>query len=187
MLRLANKSISVFLGLILGVAACSDSATENGGPTATFKLSGKVVSKNDKLPIPEINIRFKESLGNIAASDSNGLWQNIYYRSDDCKSGCTLWAEDVDDEANLGRFISTPVDLKPKQTRQGSGSDLGDFEQKDILFEMELVPKDAGPLPAKEAGTTDGKTEARAIDGAQANDSQLKPDGTSTKDASAVH
>ena len=149
------------IGVLLP-GACSDNGLEPeplygpvpeyGAPHATVILDGVVVDGTGD-PIRDIAVELDGFGG--TTSDSLGRWSlnRVGYSSclTDSLVGCGLEATDVDSTENGGPYLPELVILDLDKTQDGSGYNLGTFEQHNIRIEMDETAVLYGPQCAAAA------------------------------------
>jgi putative lipoprotein (rSAM/lipoprotein system) len=153
-MKFLNRCWCLLLGALLP-AACSDNGVdpvEYGAPHATLNLDG-VVADNLGTPVKDIVLEV-EGFGSTT-SDEQGVWslQSVGFSSclTDSMIVCGLTATDVDGTDNGGPYPPTLVELDVEKTEDGSGWNIGTFEQHDIRVIMEDVVVEYGPLCVRAA------------------------------------
>jgi putative lipoprotein (rSAM/lipoprotein system) len=132
-----KKVTSRFFLLLLGWLGLSNCLTgpkpEYGMPHADFLLDGKVQNADTKEAIPGIQLTFQESstysdtLGNWSFNRGGTPFPKTYF----------IIAEDVDGDNNGGSFDPDTVWINPTKTKPGSGWYSGQYEQHDIVIELD--------------------------------------------------
>ncbi len=150
-----KKLISKLIIFILGLFGISSqlAAPQYGVPTIDLELDGDVVTKEEKLPVKNIEISLKgfyifdEKLNKYimpaSYTDEEGNWDILfsnagygYYDFYKNKS-ITLIIKDIDGMENLGYFGERELIIEVEQTEEPNGWHLGSYEKHDLTIEID--------------------------------------------------
>lgn len=148
-LKTYGKLIAWLLAFVGGMQACDifSPRVEYGTPSADYVISGKVTDKETRKPIKDIRVIYKSSdspYGNdTVKTDAEGSYK-LYMQRVFPTSDHSIYAEDMDGEANGGLFTGDSLKIKTsemKRTKKGKGNWYeGAYEKNDADFELKQNP-----------------------------------------------
>ena len=151
-LRTYGKIIAWLLAIVGGMQACDivEPRVEYGTPSVDYIISGKVTDNKTQEPIAGMGVIYKSRTsphGNdTVKTDAEGSYQ-LNLQKVFPENEFSVYAEDLDGEANGGLFADDSVKIKTSEMNRVKKSNSnwyeGSFEKKNVNFEL----KQDSPTP----------------------------------------
>jgi putative lipoprotein (rSAM/lipoprotein system) len=158
----AYRKIILLIGVIFGFT--TSIVAQYGAPMAHYRITGRVISKDCNIPIPNIKVNlsdnnYQSSYGPV--TDKDGKFELWFYRDygDTDNMKMMLEADDVDGEANGGEFKTFEKMALIKLRQEKRVRDAYNNDSPDIIIEMDYK----GKPPCKPEEPTDSVIKQQPI------------------------